>query len=60
MIVAECPNCHRLVITVQRRHMSTCYHDEASNYVTCCWECFLEIEEYWQERWADHWAGVMS
>lgn len=42
---------------VVRRRQNTQYTQEESNWVTCCEECFAEIEDYWAERWAEYWNG---
>lgn len=43
---------------VIRRRQNTDYRDDdEKNYVTCCEECFKEIQEYWAERWADYNSG---
>ena len=56
-ILGCCPRCGRWFKYPKRRRQSTQYEDEESNYVTCCAECFEEIEEYWAERWAEYYAG---
>ena len=42
---------------VIRRRQNTQYIQEESNWVTCCDECFEEVEEYWAERWAEYYNG---
>ena len=54
-----CPCCERPSDTIARRHMSTAYAKEESNYLTSCQECFDEAEEYWRERWAEYYTGYM-
>jgi hypothetical protein len=50
---------------VKIRRQNTQYHwDEKSgdpdpNLVTCCDLHFKEIQEYWSERWAEYWSGVL-
>lgn len=55
-IFGYCPWCGRWFKYPKRRRKSTQYNDEESNYVTCCIDCFEEIEEYWAERWNDYMA----
>ena len=52
-----CPNCDAYTDSVRRRHMHTAYVDDEMNYVTCCWECFDIIEDYWDEQWDDYNSG---
>lgn len=33
------------------------YEDEESNFVTCCIECFAEIEDDWAERWEEYYGS---
>lgn len=49
--------CGRCMPNVIRRRQNTQYMHEESNWVTCCDECFEEIEEYWAERWAEYYNG---
>lgn len=54
-IFGYCPMCGCWFCRgVKRRRQNTAYEDEESNYVTVCPTCFEEIEEYWDERWADY------
>ena len=47
-----CPYCGRWFChDIKRRRQNTQYHEEESNYVTCCAECFGQIEEIWAEMW---------
>ena len=52
-----CPGCGRWFKYPRRRRQSTQYHDEESNYVTCCSDCFEEVEEYWAELWDEYYSG---
>ena len=52
-----CQGCNRFRGTIERRRQNTMYEDDESNYVTCCAECFEEIEAYWQERWDEYYSG---
>ena len=55
----KCPFCKDTCKNVKSRRMSTMFSDEKDNITICCEECFRDIEEYWKERWADYWAGIM-
>jgi hypothetical protein len=44
---------------MKRWRQNTAYDNPLSNYVTCCEDCFEEIEEYWAGQWADYYAMVM-
>lgn len=39
-------------VSVQRQN--TQYEDDSENYIVCCNECFIWIEEEWAERWAEY------
>lgn len=54
-----CPLCKQMAPDVERRHMSTAYHDKEMNYTTSCWICFQKTEEHWKDQWADYYASVM-
>lgn len=59
-IFGYCPCCGRWFrAKVKRRRQSTAYIDEESNYVTCCQECFDEIEIHWGEMWDDFYSGLL-
>lgn len=59
-IFGYCPGCGRWFRTgVKRRRQSTAYVDEESNYVTCCPECFDEVEEHWGDMWGDFYSGLL-
>ncbi len=49
--------CGRWFKYPRRRRQSTQYHDEESNYVTCCSDCFEEVEEHWAELWDEYYSG---
>jgi hypothetical protein len=51
-----CGMCGRYFVYPKRRHMSTMYENEESNYITVCADCFEEVEEYWQERWDEYYS----
>lgn len=53
---------------VEVRRQNTAYHyseeDKKAglpdpNLVTCCEGHFKEIQEYWDERWAEYWSSVL-
>lgn len=43
----------------ERYHQRTQYHDEESNWVTLCGPCREENDAYWDERWAEYYAGCL-
>lgn len=49
--------CQRYFVYPKKRRMNTQYENEESNYCEVCKECYEEIEEYWEERWAEYNAG---
>ena len=52
-----CPGCKRFTSTIERRRQNTLYPDDESNHVTCCSECFDEVQAYWEERWDEYNSG---
>lgn len=43
----------------QHYHQRTQYADEASNWVSLCRDCTEENDAYWDERWAEYYAGCL-
>ena len=37
--------------------MNTMYEDELSNWHYGCRDCHEEINDYWEERWAEYYSG---
>ncbi len=56
-IFGYCDMCQAYFVYPKRRRMNTQYNDEKSNYCTVCKSCFNEIEEYWNDRWQEYYAG---
>ena len=54
---SPCPLCGEMKHDIARRHQSTAYVNEESNYLTSCLECFERAEEYWKEMWAEYNSG---
>lgn len=54
----RCPNCGRAGEIV-RRQLNTMYQREASNFMVSCAPCYQEAFDYYEERWADYYAGLM-
>lgn len=52
-----CQGCNRFRLDIERRRQNTMYEEDASNYVTCCMECFEEVQAYWDERWEEYNSG---
>lgn len=54
----ECQRCGKIDPTdVARRHQNTRYVNEESNYATFCSDCQKEVDEYWDELWAEYYTG---
>lgn len=50
-----CPKCGRWFrFDIERRRQNTAYVEEEANFVTCCAECFEEIEELWAYMWKEY------
>lgn len=52
-----CGYCGKMKPGVEYRRQNTLYADDSRNYVTCCEDCFKEIQEEWAERWAEYWSS---
>lgn len=42
-----------------RRRQLTAYTDDRKNFAVLCPDHQAEREAYWEERWAEHYAGIM-
>lgn len=51
--------CGRFFVYPKRRRLNTAYVDEELNYMTSCLDCYREIVEYYKERWADYYHGLL-
>lgn len=56
---SHCPQCKQPARNIGRRRMNTAYQNDNSNFIICCRQCFDEAEEYWAERWADYYSGIL-
>lgn len=43
----------------KRRRQNTHYVDDELNYVISCDSCFEEIENDWENMWADYYSGCL-
>ena len=59
-ILQACPLCKKKSYEVKKRRQMTQYCDDEKNYLVSCDECFEEDCEYWQERYDDLNADIMS
>lgn len=45
----------------ERRRLNTMFVDQESNFTPpCCDECFSDVWNYYEERWAEYYSGVMG
>ena len=49
--------CRSMNATTYRQR--TFYVDEKLNWATLCPKCRIQNDEYWNERWAEYYAGCM-
>lgn len=57
MDTAKCTRCG--VPNAERRRQRTQYVDDTSNWVTLCPSCHEENDAYWDEMWAEYYAGCL-
>lgn len=56
---AKCQCCGQASKHIGRRRTNTKYKDDNSNWLISCRPCFEKAEEYWAERWADYYNGLL-
>jgi len=54
-----CDHCGCCDDTVYKRRQHTAYHHDEQNFAVLCSECQTEANEYWEERWAEYYEGIM-
>lgn len=54
-----CPSCGQTSKHIGRRRQNTRYRNDNSNWFISCRPCSQENEEYWAERWADYYSGLL-
>ena len=42
---------------VRRRRLNTCYVEHESNFVECCWDCYMELYDEYDEKWSDYYSS---
>lgn len=55
----KCPCCNKWSYTVEMRARNTQYVDDESNYLTSCAVCYGDDCEYYAERWAEYYSGLL-
>ena len=55
----RCPCCKQKSKHIGRRRQNTQYYNDSYNWLISCRPCFKEGEEYWAERWADYYSGLL-
>lgn len=60
-MLGDVPRCGRCgtVWGVAHRHRGTAYVDEVENWVDACPACYADERAYWEERWAEYYAGCL-
>ena len=54
-----CAACDATGPDVFRRPQNTQYENEDSNWCVLCAACQAQADEYWAERWAEYYAGLL-
>jgi len=54
-----CPFCATCVDSVELRRRNTAYVDDELNWLIACEECHQADFDYYAERWADYYQGLM-
>jgi len=54
-----CGHCGEMKPEVKRRRLCTAYVEEESNLVESCFECYIERNDYWIERWMDYYCAAL-
>lgn len=54
---AVCERCKENGAT--RRRQNTQYCDDKLNFATLCPPCQEQEDEYWEERWAEYYSGLL-
>lgn len=54
-----CPSCERFSRTIETRHQYTSFTIDEVNYITCCEECFNDVQTEWEYRWKEYYADTM-
>jgi len=55
----KCDHCGEEKASVRRRRQRTQYVNDEENFAVFCDECQKEADEYWDERWAEYYAGCL-
>jgi len=53
-ILGFCNYCNLWFVYPKTRRTNTAYVEENSNYVYCCRLCYIEICDYYEERWEEY------
>lgn len=43
----------------RRRRQNTAYCEDERNYIIACDKCAEEINEHWDDQWAEYWSGCL-
>lgn len=57
--VTICPYCDQSKPDITTRRINTLYHDDESNWITSCLDCYKETIAHYNEMWSDYYAGCM-
>jgi len=49
-----CPSCQRFSKTIEWRRHSIMHRNVADNHITCCFECFSDMQADLDERWDEY------
>jgi len=54
-----CQHCQNKRKSVRKTRQNTKYVNEESNFVTLCYTCRKENDDYWEDMWNDYYSGCM-
>jgi hypothetical protein len=52
-----CGCCQRLQGGIELRRLNTAFANDEENLMRSCLPCYEEMYAYYEERWADYYAG---
>lgn len=50
----KCPICGREWNNIQTRRLNTRYHEESSNWLESCFDCYKDAIDHYNELWAEY------
>lgn len=54
----KCGSCGECSTKIKTRRQNTAYCDDIQNYTRECFNCHIEHESYWEERWEEYYSSL--